>query len=1396
MKIQRNTKLIILTTILFALNIYAQNPRLQAIHSIADPSLSIVDVYVSIFGSTVLEVQDIPFRAGNPMAEGIPLTVDVGIAPGNSTSSSDVIVSFSIPLQSGKIYYGIGRGVQTPANFVPNPDGQDISLGFSLTDAGRDVSTEPGKTQFIFAHTVTDAPTIDLVDANGVVLVDNAKYGDLSTYITRTPGPETFFIKDQAGNTLGAFASDFTAYADSAFVLFLNGFLDPAQNQNGEAMGLLGLLPSSNRVNFTPVSTNQPPVVANAISDQIRDEDFVTYTVADLSTVFDDPDSPNLIYSASSDGNTIAAISGNNLTLSPIANLSGVSQVIVTADDGEATVSDTFLVTINPVNDAPVLAGITDVTFNENTSATLALNDFVSDVDNSAAEINFSAGILGVLATNQGKINVANDPESPRLADLQIAIDPATHIATFSATPNFSGQFTVAFTATDPGALSDSDTILVTIVGVNDPPVVINAIPDTSITEDSGSNVVATNLSSVFDDPENDPLTFSVSSDSGLTAVLSGDTIRVTPAPNFFGEVAVIASATDGENVAADTFLVTVVNVNDKPLLTGIPDVTFDEDTQDSLDLDQYVTDVDNADSEIVFTFKIIFFKSFSNNDSTGITLPTEQSGLIINIDPITHVATFSSSPNVSDQVIVEFKATDPGGLFSKDFIVVTINPVNDAPVVVSAIPDTTILEDSGLHVLVANLNSVFDDIENNPLSFSVAADSGLIAAINGSVLEVTPALDFFGEANVIASASDGNAVTSDTFRVTVQNVNDAPGLTGMPNIEFGEDGQATLALNPFVSDVDNDSSEITFAAEVIDAALLSGKSGVGSSIEIGPEDLQIAIDSLTNVAVFTSSADSAGQFTVVFTATDPGNLSDTDTISVTVTPVNDAPVVANAIPDTTILEDSGTHILVADLNAVFSDIENTALIFSAVSDSGVTAAIDSSALKATPVADFFGNVTIIVSASDGNASVSDTFSVTVESVNDAPVLTNMPDVQFAEDGQATLSLNPFVSDVDNDSSEIAFSAEVIDAMLLNGKIGGGSSIEIGPEDLQIAIDSLTNVAVFTSSADSAGQFTVVFSATDPGNLSGSDTISVTVTPVNDAPVVANAIPDTTILEDSGAHTIVANIAGVFADMDSDTLSYSVSAESGLTAAIFGNALDVTPDLNFFGQAAVIASASDGFSSVSDTFIVTVLNVNDPPAAFNLVAPVDSFKIIDPNEPITFLWRAAQDSDEDPLTYTFRLFSADQNFAIGITDTSFVFTGGSFWVFGNYSWTVSVFDGINEAVSIDTFTIVYPVVGGANDDLPNGLPRKFALEQNYPNPFNPTTTIRFALPVSANVSINIYNNAGQLIRSLVNRRFNAGFQNIVWDGRNDAGVQAASGVYFYRLLSKNFQQTRKMLLMK
>ncbi|MBX7152636.1 T9SS type A sorting domain-containing protein [bacterium] len=99
-------------------------------------------------------------------------------------------------------------------------------------------------------------------------------------------------------------------------------------------------------------------------------------------------------------------------------------------------------------------------------------------------------------------------------------------------------------------------------------------------------------------------------------------------------------------------------------------------------------------------------------------------------------------------------------------------------------------------------------------------------------------------------------------------------------------------------------------------------------------------------------------------------------------------------------------------------------------------------------------------------------------------------------------------------------------------------------------------------------------------------------------------------------------------------------------------------------------------------------------------------------------------------------------------------------------------------------------------DVAVSMPSKFELLQNYPNPFNPVTTIGYKLPQSTKVSISVYNVLGQKVRDLVREVKDAGTHRVVWDGRNDAGVQVASGIYIYRLEAGQFRTTRKMFFIK
>jgi hypothetical protein len=131
---------------------------------------------------------------------------------------------------------------------------------------------------------------------------------------------------------------------------------------------------------------------------------------------------------------------------------------------------------------------------------------------------------------------------------------------------------------------------------------------------------------------------------------------------------------------------------------------------------------------------------------------------------------------------------------------------------------------------------------------------------------------------------------------------------------------------------------------------------------------------------------------------------------------------------------------------------------------------------------------------------------------------------------------------------------------------------------------------------------------------------------------------------------------------------------------------------------------------------------------------------------------------------------------------------------GNYTLRSRAFDragnietpGEGIAVTVQITAILEPDVAG--------VPGNFGISQNYPNPFNPETTIEFALPRASHVKIEIFDILGKPVRSLVDERLEAGFKTVKWDGRNQSGSQASSGVYLCRLQAGTYTATRKLIL--
>lgn len=125
-------------------------------------------------------------------------------------------------------------------------------------------------------------------------------------------------------------------------------------------------------------------------------------------------------------------------------------------------------------------------------------------------------------------------------------------------------------------------------------------------------------------------------------------------------------------------------------------------------------------------------------------------------------------------------------------------------------------------------------------------------------------------------------------------------------------------------------------------------------------------------------------------------------------------------------------------------------------------------------------------------------------------------------------------------------------------------------------------------------------------------------------------------------------------------------------------------------------------------------------------------------------------------------------------------------------------DGINASGTGFWYTILdeLTVVSNSVERLGEEIPVEYELNQNYPNPFNPTTKIKYGLPSSARVRVSVFNVLGQLVTTIIDREQAAGYYEVMWDATADNGMSLPSGLYFYRIDTKDFSATRSMVLQK
>ncbi|HCG5281130.1 TPA: tandem-95 repeat protein, partial [Vibrio parahaemolyticus] len=923
----------------------------------------------------------------------------------------------------------------------------------------------------------------------------------------------------------------------------------------------------SGSANLDILPINDAP---NAENDVITTEEDTAVTIDVLVNDSDVEGDALSIQSASvpSEQGSVDIVDGK-LVFTPAENFNGEATITYIVTDGDLTDEAKVSVTVTPVNDSPVAVDDT-TSIQEDTAVTIDVLTNDTDVDGDKLSIESAS-----VPKEQGTVEVV---------DGKLVFTPAE---------NFNGDAEITYTVTD-GELTDEAKVTVTVNPVNDVPTIkVEAVE--SITEDAVSTdtVVATLTVRDTDTPE-DQLTVSLENNSNGYFVLVGNEVKLTQAgvdavnndELNLKDLTISASVSDGVNpTASDSDSLIVNRVNDAPTIKvdAVESITEDAVSTDTVVATLTVRDTDTSEDQLTV--------SLENNSNgyfvlVGDEVKLTQAGVdAVNNDEL-NLKDLTISASVSDGV--NPTANDSDSL--------VVNRVNDAPTVENAIADQVLSEDFDAYTI--DLNEVFKDSDSS-LEFSVSGNNSIQISIVNGVATINPTADWNGSEILTFTATDPSG----------ESVSQTVNFTVAPVVDIEADSTNVVEDTPTIINVlGNDTFE--------------GKDKVVSlDAENGPKNGTVIVNN-DGTVTYTPNDNYVGKDTFTYIVTS-GGVSESTTVEVNVTPVNDAPVAKDDIATTQ--EDTAVTIDVLP-NDTDVDGDKLSIQSASVPEAQGKVEIVDGKLVFTPAENFNGDAEITYTVTDGALTDQATVKVTVNAVNDTPVVeSNIADQALAEDFTPyTIDLNTAFSDVDNVDGELTFS------------VSGNSNI-------QVAI--VNGIATITPTADWNGSETLTFTATDPSGESVSQTVNFTVASVADIVAdKATVVEDTpTIINVLSNDTFESTDKVVSLDADNGPKNGSVIVNNDGTVTY-------TPDDNYVGKDTFTYVVTSGGVSESTTVTVNVTPVNDAPVAKDDIATTqeDTAVTIDvlPND---------TDIDGDTLRIDSASVPSDQG-TVEIVDGKLVFT--------------------------------------------------------------------------------------------------------------------------------------------
>jgi large repetitive protein len=957
-------------------------------------------------------------------------------------------------------------------------------------------------------------------------------------------------------------------------------------------------------VEITVTPVNDKPVITGHVPLQTSEDQALTLTLEDL--IVSDPDNAYPTdFTLSISGGSNYSVSGTTITPDPEFN--GFLAVQVTVHDGmDASDSFSLVVEVTSQNDPPVITGQLSADTPEDTPFTITPAHLtVSDPDNeypgdfSLAVLDGTdytvsgttvtprqdfTGTLSVPVTvNDGGstsepfnfvllVGSANDPplitsqvaaETPEETSFVITLQHLTvsdsdneYPAGFSLLVSEGGNYTIAGTTITPiadftGTLSIPVMVndgtensapfdfLLQVAAVNDPPVITGQV-SAETPEETPFSITLQHLT--VSDPDNPyPDGFSLSVSEGENYTLSGT--MVTPATDFTGTLSIPVTVNDGTSQSeVFAFVLQVGSQNDPPQITGQVPLSVNEEEPLAIDISYLtVTDPDNAAGDLTLTV-------------------SQGTNYVLQGNTVIPASDFTGSLTVAVSVSDGTSSSAPFDL------AISVLPVNDAPMITSQVA-LSVNEETPLTLQLSDF-VVADPDNTYPGGFSLSVGTGENYTVTGTT--ITPVTDFSGTLAVPVTVNDGTA-SSPVFnaQVTVGNVNDKPEITGQVALVTNEEQPLTIQLS-HLTVMDNDHTY----PQGFTLTVMAGTGYTVSGTSITPVK------------------DYNGQISIPVTVNDGVSASDPFALQVTVSPVNDVPVITSQAalatyrnkPLTLVL----TDLIVQDPDNSYPDG------FSMIVGSGQNYNVYQSTI--TPANNFVGMLTIPVTVSDG-AATSAVFSLKLNveiPPNVKPEIVSQVKLTTYMNEPLLLQLSHLVvSDPDNRF----------------------------PDDFTMAVYGGTHYTLngyqIVPETDYSGYLNVKVTVSDKELVSDPFIVTVEVLPVTVTPLITSqAFIRTT---EDGTLVLKFSDINVSDPDDNYPTGFTMAAAPGANYSLSGLELKPAPDFN--GYLSVPVTVNDGeHTSIPYELRVLVDPVNDPP-------------VVTDSDPATVFYSYAEDF------YVFRSFS-------------------------------------------------------------------------------------------------------------------------------------------------------------